>query len=239
MSQGKGFLDRAPAMSQVPDPPAQRTSGRVVALATIGFIIAVGLFSYFVMPLFVVPYFEIKDEQTVEFFDAVHPALLAYRSDHGSFPPTEPLVHHKRDNKNLENTRTHGVETYHLRRLTTPVAFLDHSRIGDPYAIPEQFSPSAYWAGLLDDREVALLFSPGPNLVYDLRHEDLRAVTTMDSLRTLLARQTYDPTNGATSGGDFWRLVSLPLRGNSSDAVITTSVASAAQSAPIDSPPAE
>jgi hypothetical protein len=182
-------------------------SGRIVMAAAFISLVLLVVFTYYVAPLFVIPYFAEKPRQTEELFDRLEAALLAYRADNGVFPPEDDLVTYRRINKNIPRSRAAGMLTLSVPALTSPVSYIDPLTLGDPYAVPEQFTPPGYRRLLLGDVELALLSSAGPNLIYDIRPTISERVESEEQLREELASQSYDPTNGVKSGGDYWRLV--------------------------------
>lgn len=183
-------------------------NGRIIIAALFIFATVLGVITYKYVPNIIVSHFMAKPGQTDEFFDTISEALLRYRADHGDFPPTEQLANYRRPNRNMTRTRVPGVTTYRLPLLTSPIAYLDPRMPGDPYAVPEQFSPPGYMTGSFSDLpEWALLFSPGPNLTFDTRPAEIRELTSRGELEEYLALRLYDPTNGLRGGGDYHRLV--------------------------------
>ena len=183
-------------------------NGRLFIIGLFLFALVLGLITYHFVPGIIIPYYMAKPGQTESYFDTVESALLRYRVDHGTFPPEEDLLLHRRPNKNVAKTLVPGTTTYHLGLLTSPIAYIRPDMPGDPYAIPEQFSPPGYNRGtFVDGAEWALVFSPGPNLKFDIRSGEVRAITERDPMEDYLRARLYDPTNGLKSGGDFYRLI--------------------------------
>lgn len=185
-------------------------SGRYLIIGLFLLAIGVGTVTYFFVPSIILPYYMAKPEQTEEFFDTIEAALRRYHADHGDLPPTDDLVNYRRPGKNTARSRVPGVTTYRLGLLTSPIAYIDPLMPGDPYAVPEQFSPPGYLPGHFDDgSQWALIFSLGPNLRFDIRPGDLEGMTGRRDLDEYLTARLYDPTNGLRSDGDFHRLVEL------------------------------
>ncbi len=209
-------LQESASETPTPPPPKGRASGTLVSILSIIGLLAIALFTYFVIPQFVVPYFEEKPAQLEGFMNTVEESLLAYAADEGTFPPEDLLRNYKRRNKNLYKTRTWGMTTYRIANLSSPVAYIDHSRIGDPYAMPEQWAPLAYSRHIFPEEgiEVAVISSSGPNLIYDVRTIELRSEESVEALEEYVARESYDPTNGISSPGDVVRILKIPVDSN-------------------------
>ncbi|CAN5448722.1 hypothetical protein BH09SUM1_BH09SUM1_06070 [soil metagenome] len=177
-----------------------------------GALLAIAAFTYYGVPLLVIPFYQDRPAQTERLFDAFASALNAYRVDHGAYPPVDTLNKYRKQTNNLLRSRSFGVTTIRLSALTTPVAYLGGEPVGDPYASPDQYAPPAYFVAMIDGEETAVLSSPGPNLVYDLRSLLERDDTTTQTLGASLKLQLYDPTNGTRGGGDMIRVVSPRAR---------------------------
>lgn len=176
------------------------------------FLIAISLFTYFVAPTFVTPYFREKPGQTDRLFAVLEDALRRYAADHaGALPPTDFILNYRRANKNLHRSHAPGITTFLLPALTTPVAYVDGEAIGDPYAVPEQDCPPAYAVRTFaDGSRVVVLSSPGPNLIYNLRPWQIRDAADRAALEAVAAAHRYDPSNGTRSGGDYVVVVEIP-----------------------------
>jgi len=89
--------------------------------------------------------------------------------------------------------------------LTTPTSYITSYPI-DPFRKDREKSRTfAYWA----PAGGWILLSAGPNCVFDMDFETLKKVydpTRRNPTPELLAL-TYDPTNGAVSAGDIWRVM--------------------------------
>lgn len=191
-------------------PPRGEISGRYLIIGLFLLALGLGTITYLFVPSIILPYYMRKPAQTEAFFDTVEAALLRYRADHGAFPPTDDLVNYRRPGKNTARSRVPGVTTYRLGLLTTPVAYLDPLMPGDPYAVPEQFSPPGYTLGRFrDGTGWLLLFSLGPNLQFDIRPGEVEETKSRAELKDYLTARLYDPTNGLKSGGDFYRLMEV------------------------------
>lgn len=195
--------------------PRQPVNGRIVATGVIIGTVLIGLATYYLVPIWVISHLQARPKELQVFLDRLEPALLAYAADHeGQFPPPVSMLDRRTYNKNLVRSRAYRVYALPLEYLTTPVAYASVKGLGDPYASPDQFAPTAYATATFEGQRVAVLTSPGPNLRYDLMAVEVRDVTGMEELLALLARTQYDPTNGTRSGGDMHRLVVFPLQGN-------------------------
>jgi prepilin-type N-terminal cleavage/methylation domain-containing protein len=99
-------------------------------------------------------------------------------------------------------TKPHGSGVF---TLTTPIAYVT-SFFTDPFC-PTKRATFCYWTP--DDDTVGwILWSPGPDLDYDLTMRNIAAA--YDPATTVpndhLIERTYDPTNGTTSNGDVYRI---------------------------------
>ena len=121
-------------------------------------------------------------------------ALEAYRSDHGVYP--------------LPDLDKHGFSVLPTA-LTTPTAYLKRleyyrylMKIG-PNDFDSVSSPPRYVA---DGKDAWLLLTPGPNDWYNTpRLEPFLGADPKDPPPAVLSL-SYDPTNGAYSRGDIWRI---------------------------------
>lgn len=186
-------------------PPTRPVNGRAVSIAAFLALLALALFTYYVVPLFVTPYYVAKPGQTRELFNTLEAALRQYIADSdGQLPPEEDISLHRRRNKNMVKSRAIGISTYKVSALTTPVTYIDAGQISDPYAMPEQYAPPAYIRGALaDGTRYAVIASPGPNLVYEIRPPDFRNLQTRAQLEEHLARHHHG--TGMKGAGDFYR----------------------------------
>lgn len=200
------------SQSPAPPPPEPAVSGRLVGVASVIFLLLISLFTYYVAPMFVTPYFREKPGQTEQLFVTLEAALRRYAADHaGALPPSAFLLDYRRANKNLARSHAPGMTTFRVASLTTPVAYIDPETVGDPYAVPEQRCPPA-WAlrEFPDGTRIGVLSSAGPNLIYNLRPWQVRDAASPADLEAIVAAHRYDPSNGTRSGGDLIRLVVFP-----------------------------
>ena len=187
-------------------------------MGALGFVLLIllSLFTYFVAPMFVTPYFREKPGQTERLFATLEAGLHAYAADHaGALPPTDYILNYRRANKNLYRTHAPGITTFLLPALTTPVAYVDGEAVGDPYAVPEQDCPPAYAVRTFaDGTRCVVLSSAGPNLIYDLRPWHVRDAADRAALEAVVAQHRYDPSNGTRSGGDFVVVMEVGQKGS-------------------------
>ncbi|MDX2177793.1 MAG: hypothetical protein SF028_15125 [Candidatus Sumerlaeia bacterium] len=204
----------------------QSFNGRKVVLVSAAVTAVLAVVTYMI-PYYVVVGAHGKRPAMLEaHLAAAEAALLAYHADHGAFPPQEALWHHWRSRANAKKSnlywpdpegeaevldpregepfRAVPMPTYRLASLTTPVAYLAWPNPGDPYAMPEQFSPTAY---LVLDTITAVLWSPGPDTKFGLPPQAARELIDSQGAAAALAAMSYDPTNGAKSAGDLFRLL--------------------------------
>jgi hypothetical protein len=132
--------------------------------------------------------------------------IEAYYADHKEFPSMRSF-------KPLNNKHGDLIDRYDFDfsfvepgglpdgplGVTTPVAYIT--------SIPrDAFAPNSISFGYFSDSVGWILFSPGPDKDYDIDPvRDYDGSTTQPSLH-LLTTATYDPTNGARSDGDIWRV---------------------------------
>lgn len=192
-----------------PSTEAPSHGGKAVALVMLAILVAITLFTYFVVPSFVTPYYREKPAQTRRLFDALEASLLRYHADHAAFPPEDELNRYRRHNQNLIKSRSFGITTYRLAALTTPTAYIQPDQWGDPYAMPEQFAPPGYATGQLTEtaEHYAVIFSPGPDLVYDIRPIEIHGLATRQQLEQYLAQRRLDPQRPRQHKRDFYRVL--------------------------------
>lgn len=190
----------APTISMGAAPRAY--PGRKVVYWFVGLTILLGIATWYIPPLFIVGMLKKRPAKLERAFHDVGAALLAYRADHGEFPPETGLYYYWDSRKLLEKTGAIHLPTYMVNVLTTPVAYYDPWIAADPYAMPVQNSPLAYVN--LGDRTV--LWSASSNLRYEIKAFQMRDMAEPE-LREYLAQRTWDPTNGTKSKGDEWRIV--------------------------------
>lgn len=125
-------------------------------------------------------------------------ALEAYFVDNKSYPPMEPMVGHVLFDPVPELTRAHGARLSVPMGLTTPVAYVTTM-------FPDLFAPGKAPFAYFADSHGWILFSPGPDRKYDIDPlYDYDSGVTQPTARLLM--KSFDPTNGAVSTGDIFRL---------------------------------
>lgn len=87
-----------------------------------------------------------------------------------------------------------------LRAITTPISYIMRP-FPDPFA-PTRNTTYRYYTP--DPKEGWILWSPGPDGIYDLLGSEYDPLGTVPS--ESMIGKTYDPTNGAVSRGDIWRV---------------------------------
>ena len=111
-----------------------------------------------------------------------------------------------------------ALEAYHIdylvypdeRRLsvlTSPIAYLSQLLL-DPFGLGGE--PYRYVSDRRREREGYIIWSAGPDGSYDLDDRLFDAGLSQDELTQILAPYTFDPTNGANSRGDIWRIAVPP-----------------------------
>jgi len=131
-------------------------------------------------------------------------AIEAYCQEHDTYPAGRKLSSFAKDPRWPEASLVGehlAVETGNemVAGLTTPIAYCS-SLFLDPFS-PRSSLPHAY----LRTDSVWLLISPGLDGDYDVP-ADFSLEGKLEDIRAHLIPLTYDPTNGATSDGDVWRL---------------------------------
>ncbi len=132
-------------------------------------------------------------------------ALDAYQTDHGVFPSMVRYSQLSLDRNWLRKIGGEGLSTLHpgnrlLAGITTPVAYTN-ALYPDPF-LREEKLPIAYYT----DGKGWLLFSPGPDQVFDITDPSLFYTGSDQEPSKKLLLNAYDPTNGLISGGDIWRM---------------------------------
>jgi hypothetical protein len=182
-------------------------NGKLFATAVFIFLLALTIITYYGVPLLVIPFFQQRPPKAHAALHAVDLAIRAYHADHGAFPPTDDVWRYRRPNKNVMKSKAFGISTYLGSAMTTPVAYLNPLRVGDPYAMPEQAAPPGFFVAELPQGPVAVVHSAGPNLRFDIRSVNGQGHEDRAALVAYLERHSYDPTNGARSSGDIFRLI--------------------------------
>jgi hypothetical protein len=136
---------------------------------------------------------------------AVTRALEGYATDNGSYPPWTLDPEEKvypgdgADMPTFQKYIQNGPAD--LRR---PVSYIS-SYPPDIYRVEEVYGTFAYWT---PGKDGWILISPGPDGRFDLNCPTLQKAydPTSPNPGTGLMPYTYDPTNGAESAGDIWRI---------------------------------
>jgi Tfp pilus assembly protein PilE len=134
-------------------------------------------------------------------------AMEAYYVDAGAYPAwtTEPSLWIAFNSSARLPSFRRSVDGGPMT-LTTPTAFMT-SFPSDPFRRDgEPDRTFAYWA---PPEGGWILLSAGPDCVFDLDFETLKGVylpTSYNPTLELIVGYTYNPTNGAVSAGDIWRV---------------------------------
>jgi len=130
-------------------------------------------------------------------------ALDSYRTDNRAFPPGDSLRFQATEMK-VAVPESGGNLLTVPTVLTRPIQYVS-TYYTDAFQPPKSWGLSyAYYP----DAEGWLLFSVGPDGDYDIT-DPARVYdsdTTQPSLLLVTGPWTYDPTNGAVSSGDVWRV---------------------------------
>jgi hypothetical protein len=131
-------------------------------------------------------------------------AIESYLIDRGAYPVGRPLRDFARDRGALAKAGGADLlapepgQNRWSAGLTTPIPYLQ-SLFTDPFTAERL--PFAYWP--VGSRGW-IVFSPGPDGDYDI--DPLTDYDPDERVPSVsLIRKTYDPSNGAQSGGDIWR----------------------------------
>jgi len=124
--------------------------------------------------------------------------IESYFVDYQSYPPGEPLSQFTLNPKALEKANGPNLLVPHA--LTTPIAYIT-TYFSDPYS-PGKNLPYAYYT----HGKSWILFSPGPDLDYDISRPEEVFTSEEDQPSTRVILLAYDPTNGIESSGDVWRV---------------------------------
>lgn len=157
------------------------------------------------MPAFLHAQIETKRCHTREDMRFFATALEAYFADTNVYPqstenPGQSVRKAAPGEPHVPSFQAWGPD-YAGALLTTPVAYVTQY-FEDPFAPNGQ--TYGYYAPADQKNPGWILFSPGPDGKFDLDWKAYDPATTAPS--AILIQQTYDPTNGAVSSGDIWRV---------------------------------
>ncbi len=124
-------------------------------------------------------------------------AIESYKIDQSAYPPKRALS--IRDS-NATSTNEQITIYSTVDRLTTPVAYIN-SISNDSFS-PNESDPFGY----IKAENAWLLYSRGPDKVFDLNLIDGSEVWAEKSISDKVIINTYDPTNGYRSTGDIWKV---------------------------------
>jgi hypothetical protein len=138
---------------------------------------------------------------------AMAQALEAYRAENRVYPAwtLDPLQRAPLDTSDVLPSFQIALRGA-PRTLTTPVAYL-RAYPPDPFSRRVDRPGGgtfAYWTP--ESADWWILLSPGPDLSYNITLDTLNTIfrTPQPDPAAALRALTYDPTNGAISGGDIW-----------------------------------
>lgn len=217
-------------------PPADSAPKAVRAISGRRFVVVTGIFSFlllavcaYVGPRLARQFLEDRPQKLSEYHRRLSSALLAYRADHGAFPPEEPWFRYLISQKNFRSFTKpifpegqfppqvlytpYFFSTYAIPSLTTPTAYLKTPRdegkgysrrtAGDPFLLPEPLAPALY----VNNGDFAVIWSPGPDLVVNTKSDRLRGAS-LEEVEGLMHLISYDPTNGVAKPKE--RAIMLP-----------------------------
>jgi type II secretory pathway pseudopilin PulG len=128
-------------------------------------------------------------------------SLQEYYSDYGAFPKSDI---------SSGGARGLPIRGFISAVLTSPVAYIPNLPL-DPFS-PKR-SVYSYFTGATSTTQLWILISAGPDNDYDIDSEGISGRNLLEPA-ALLKKLSYDPTNGAKSSGDLWRLMILDRRDN-------------------------
>ena len=132
-----------------------------------------------------------------QYLDEIAAALEAYRAENGAYPPMW-----------FDATGFGRIPP----QLTTPVGYLP---VEDVYLIRRSYPADARRDPPHNSRMLHyaaapqrgfLVLAPGPDNRWNIPDTEELVRLKQNQLRAVLLRYTYDPTNGALSSGDIWRI---------------------------------
>ena len=130
-----------PTMTLTGSPSLRAYPGRKVVYWFVGLTILLAIATWYIPPLFIVGMLKKRPAKLERAFTDVRGALLAYRADHGEFPPETGLYYYWDSRKLLEKTGAIHLPTYMVHVLTTPVAYYDPWMAADPSASGRSSGP--------------------------------------------------------------------------------------------------
>lgn len=88
--------------------------------------------------------------------------------------------------------------------MTTPIAYLEKYD-SDPFS-PVKNAPFCYWNNGIKSLSGFIVWSPGPDQIYDITIENVAKIYTPHNVvpTEKLINLTYDPSNGMKSRGDVY-----------------------------------
>ncbi len=134
-------------------------------------------------------------------------AIESYRIDHSVYPAWATGEHGVHAGLSADLPE-YAIPTFAIRTpaaprlytLTTPIQYMT-GWLPDPFSVRKR-GTYGYWHS--EDGSWWILFSPGPNLKYEIvPWEDC---DPLNHPAPALINKTYDPTNGTISAGDIWRM---------------------------------
>ncbi len=140
-------------------------------------------------------------------------AIEAYHVDHGAYPAW--AVGREGANAFAPGSPGYDIPTFAiatperpgLHSLTSPVPHLPGTYPSDRFDVDSLGVTYGYWHN--EDGSFWILFSPGPDGVYDIvPWKDFAQVDSerRNDVPSALIQKTWDPTNGLVSRGDLWRM---------------------------------
>jgi len=129
-------------------------------------------------------------------------AIEAYREDNLSYPAWAVGPESAGGMAEVPTPKLRGGYAANVLTLTTPIAYIT-SYFPDPYA-RKRGRTFAYYS----DSDGWILWSAGPDLDYDLTAKNISVLYDgrVPQPSALLLDYAYDPTNGAASSGDLFRV---------------------------------
>jgi len=152
--------------------------------------------------------------QTSDLLQSIHAQFAEQLSDHrGAGVPTFRRATPRPGGDGMVRDPAERVPVpmgQRLHTLTTPIAYFS-SYPGDPFApvggmTYNYFDATAPASAGGQAARGWIVWSPGPNGDYDLDLSAYDPRLSIEENRARLAPFTYDPTNGAVSRGDIWRI---------------------------------